>query len=440
MKFRSILFVFFLIFYVVKGFTQPYTSYLTGDSADVVAMPAGGVCMMGGATENDQASRWFLNRCAGGDILVLRTTGTDGYNSYFYSLPGTSVNSVETIVCNSATASYDPYVLSRIRNAEGIWFAGGDQWQYISYWRNTPLDSTVRAVVANRQTVIGGTSAGMAILGEYYYTAQNSSILSAEALNNPYSVNATLSNALFISHPLLEGVITDTHFDNPDRRGRLMAFLARILKDDGRVVTGIACEEYSAACVDTDGKITLYGEYPQYDDHVWFARAACGIADSVPESCTEGNPLRWYRGGHAVDVYKGNADSSGNSYFLQSTYESFGSFEALSWISEQGILTEVPASGIPCAPMWIESEAVEDMRLLLYPQPSGDFLNVTCGEKILHYTLTDMSGRILMQGKTNGVQSLTLQTVGIPSGMYVFSAGTIGSVKSRLCVIQQSEQ
>ena len=43
---------------------------------DVITAPLKGTVLMGGATENDNAMRWF--RDAGGDIVVLRTTGDDG--------------------------------------------------------------------------------------------------------------------------------------------------------------------------------------------------------------------------------------------------------------------------------------------------------------------------------------------------------------------------
>lgn len=64
---------------------QSYTSYFTGDVADAVVSPLGGTCMMGGATENDYAMRWFLERSGGGDILVIRASGSDGYNDYLSS-------------------------------------------------------------------------------------------------------------------------------------------------------------------------------------------------------------------------------------------------------------------------------------------------------------------------------------------------------------------
>jgi cyanophycinase-like exopeptidase len=440
MNFRSFPYILPLLFCCFTARTQVYTSYLTGDSSDVVAVAAGGVCMMGGAVENDQAIRWFLNRCGGGDIVVLRTSGSSGYNGYFYLFPGASVNSVETIVCNSATASYDPYVLSRIAKAEGIWFAGGDQWTYISYWRGTPLDSTVRSVISSRNTVIGGISAGMAILGEYYYTAENGSILSYEALNNPYSIKATISNTLFISHPLLKGVITDTHFDDPDRRGRLMTFLARALKDDGRVLKGIACEEYTSICLDTSGLMTFYGNYPIYTDYVWIARAACGIADSVPETCMEGYPLRWIRGGKPVEVWKGEADSSGSSYFLLNTMESFGPFELRAWRADQSMLAEIAGSGVPCESMVVENEPSVGQDFHVRPQPADAEINIYSVDMIQNYTLTDISGKVLMQGKTTGHKLLKIDTQSIPSGLYVLRVQTPKSITSGLCIIQHSGQ
>ncbi len=46
---------------------QGYTSYFTGNTTDVVAFPLGGVCLMGGARVDDNATVWFLERVDGGD-------------------------------------------------------------------------------------------------------------------------------------------------------------------------------------------------------------------------------------------------------------------------------------------------------------------------------------------------------------------------------------
>ena len=44
-------------------------------------------------------------------------------------------------------------------------------------------------------------------------------------------------------------VITDTHYDDPDRKGRHVVFLSRILNDYATIGKGIACDEYTAVCM-----------------------------------------------------------------------------------------------------------------------------------------------------------------------------------------------
>ena len=70
---------------------QPYNSYFTGDVANVETNPDYGICLMGGSTEDDRAMIWFLEKANGGDILVIRASGSDGYNDYFYSDLGLSL-------------------------------------------------------------------------------------------------------------------------------------------------------------------------------------------------------------------------------------------------------------------------------------------------------------------------------------------------------------
>ena len=99
----------------IQSFGQNFTSFFTGNPTDVSTKPQGGICMMGGATENPEAMKWFLNRCNKGDALVLRASGSNGYNDFLYSKLGIPVNSVETIVFNSATAANEAYIQQKIQ-------------------------------------------------------------------------------------------------------------------------------------------------------------------------------------------------------------------------------------------------------------------------------------------------------------------------------------
>ena len=62
------------------SFSQDYVEYKTGSTTDITTDHKSGVCLMGGRTEQDDAMRWFLNQTEGGDVVVLRASGSDGYN------------------------------------------------------------------------------------------------------------------------------------------------------------------------------------------------------------------------------------------------------------------------------------------------------------------------------------------------------------------------
>src|ERR1700730_8092556 len=67
-----------------------------GNKEDVQTKATGGTAMMGGGSDLDEAFRWLCNKGNGGDFLILRATGDDGYNSYVHGL--CKVNSVATLI------------------------------------------------------------------------------------------------------------------------------------------------------------------------------------------------------------------------------------------------------------------------------------------------------------------------------------------------------
>ena len=344
---RKLIFLFFFISWFT-GYSQSYTSYFTGNTNDTITSPLGGICLMGGATEDDNAMKWFLEQANGGDVLILRTSGSDGYNQYLYSQLGISVNSVESIVFNNASASNQNYIHSKILQAEAIWFAGGNQWNYISYWRDTPIDSLIRHVLSTRNIVIGGTSAGMAILGEYYFTAENGTVISSTALNNPYNSLVTIDSAKFLEIDILKDIITDTHYDDPDRKGRHVVFISRMLTDYNSEAKGIACDEYTAVCIDTNGMAHVYGDFPTYDDNAYFLQINCEISANIPENITSNTPLIWDRSGQAIKVYKIKGTSTGLNSFDLNTWEDGTGGVWENWFVLNGQLSESISSPINC--------------------------------------------------------------------------------------------
>lgn len=360
----------------------PYTSYFTGDTSNVTPATNYGICLMGGATEDDNAMKWFLNRSGGGDIVVIRVTGTNGYNTYLYTTLGISVNSVETIVIPSLAAANHPYVRRRLREAEAVFIAGGNQWDYISFWKNTAVDSALNYLIHTKKVPIGGTSAGMAVQGQAYYSASAGSITSPVALANPYGNLVTIGNNDFIKHPLLRRTITDTHYDNPDRRGRQSTFLARLFQDSNVVFKGIACDEYTAVCIDSTGIARVFGGFPQYDDNAYFIIPNC-VLPNTPENCVAGQSLTWNRNGEALKVYVVKGTAAGNGTVNVKTWQSFAGGNWQNWFIQNGVFTAAATSnGLNCSTTALNDYA-SSIALNVYPNPVKDKLYLDGANKMV---------------------------------------------------------
>ena len=191
------------------------------------------------------AFQFLCDRAGGGDFLVLRATGDDEYNFYLRGI--CHLNSVATLIIPNRNAAADPFVSNAIKNASAIFIAGGDQANYINFWMNTPVQTALNDAI-RRGVPIGGTSAGLAVMGEHSYTAQGDkpddpNLDGKTALADPYSARITLARG-FLNIPVLKDVITDTHFARRDRMGRLLVFLAR-LNEPGGEARSTQCVESS---------------------------------------------------------------------------------------------------------------------------------------------------------------------------------------------------
>jgi cyanophycinase len=289
---------------------------IVGSAADVTTVTEGGTVLMGGGTDVDAAIKWMIQRSGGGDFVVIRAAGTDGYNSYIYGL-GT-VNSVETILIDSRTGANDPAIETKIRNAEALFIAGGDQANYYNFWEGTKVEDAINYLRNTKKVPIGGTSAGCAVMGKVYFTAVNGTITSAEALANPFNTKLTLQRDNFINNPYLGNVITDTHFNNPDRRGRLITFMARMSKDYAIVPKGIGVDEQTAVCIDKNGFAKVFGIGTAF-----FLQQ--NTVAGTPERCVSGSTLDWYRAKQAIRAYKIIGTTAGN-----------GNFDLVNWTGTGG--------------------------------------------------------------------------------------------------------
>jgi cyanophycinase-like exopeptidase len=262
-----------------------YRYWVAGNPADVVRPTRGLWVAQGGGDDVDANYARMGEFGGGGDFVVLRASGAAEYNDYIFGLCG--CDSVETIVFDGGAAAADPFVVAKIRSAEAVFIAGGDQANYIRYWKDTPIEDAVNFVAA-KPAPIGGTSAGMAVLGEFVYSAEGrESLTSAGALADPFAPDLTLARG-FLALPGLENVITDQHLQERDRIGRTVALLSR-LQADGWSATprAIAADRETALHVDpADGGARVFATADHPTPYVYFMAPA-----GPPPTCERGKPL-----------------------------------------------------------------------------------------------------------------------------------------------------
>ena len=265
-----------------KSAAKGYDYYLTGSAADAqpsAAPTKSTAVLMGGGPDVDAAFAWMIAKAGGGDFVVLRASGADGYNAYVYAMGG--LDSVETLVVKTREAAADPFVLDRVRKAEAVFIAGGDQSDYIKLWKGTPLHAALDELVA-RKVPVGGTSAGLAVLGAFDFSGLNGTLYSDDALADPYNRRETLDRG-FLALPGLAATLVDAHVEARDRMGRLVSFVARIVQDGWTSVAaarGIGVDVETALLVE-DGVATRTGV-----GAAWFLRPSI-----APTVCQPKTPL-----------------------------------------------------------------------------------------------------------------------------------------------------
>jgi cyanophycinase len=278
----------FLFGLVLCGSTVSHAAHFKyirqGNPQDLETRAEAGVAMMGGGSDLDEAFRWLCAKANGGDFLILRAHGSADYNPYIAGLCRT--NSVATLIISSRKTAMEPRVSEIIGQAEAIFIAGGDQSRYVNLWKGTPVAATINAHLAAGKP-IGGTSAGLAVLGQFVYGClgdkpNDADLTSHEVLADPYIKRVTVIRD-FLQAPGLENILTDSHFAKRDRMGRSLGFLARIVQDGwSKAPREIAIDEKSALLVEAGGRAKVIGT----GLGVYFLQVT-----DAPEVCKPGQPL-----------------------------------------------------------------------------------------------------------------------------------------------------
>jgi hypothetical protein len=153
----------------------------------------------------------------------------------------------------------------------------GRTWELLEGGNNKwdVLGALNDALQSKTPPVIGGTSAGLGLLGQVVYAnIPGTSVLSSEVLANPFSPGRVRLAKGFLTIPLLKDVIADSHFDPTPkhdplgRMGRLVVFMARMMSKGSempeelpgnQVALGLGVDASAAVLVDAAGNARVVG-------------------------------------------------------------------------------------------------------------------------------------------------------------------------------------
>lgn len=218
----------------------------------------------GGGTEDDAVFQVFVQAAGFGDVVTLSALpeddpDVDAWDAYWLGLGARSAVTVNTATVPDAD---DPRRAALVRDADALFLRGGDQALYVARWFGHAIGEALVDASA-RGAVIGGSSAGCAVLGERLYDAREGSVAAWEVLRDGRDPWLTFSDNPGFG---IRGVITDTHLGERGRLPRLAVLLAhqQLDRPDGRwqglgvdTQTTLFLREDRTGFVVGDGAVTL---------------------------------------------------------------------------------------------------------------------------------------------------------------------------------------
>lgn len=275
--------------------------------------------LSGGAGGNQpgekEATLEWLKLSGGGDFLVIRSNGVGSQAKWVCRTFPQYVKSAAEISIDSIEDANHPAVNKLLAEAEVIWIAGGDQNRYEDFWKGSKLAESLNQHIQTK--AIGGTSAGMAILGSSYYAPHHKkAVIGSELLKDPYHKEAQdVFHDDLLQHPLLENTFNETHVDRElegeTRHSRMVGFLARAQAEKPESqMRAIGLDEGSYIVVDEFGVGQVYGR------KAYFLKAE-GIAGNVKSA-------------HVI------SDFNIKTYIIEASAKGHGEINLMTWQGFKG--------------------------------------------------------------------------------------------------------
>jgi cyanophycinase len=152
------------------GYGDPFKARPLGTGAVKVGPPRGTVIVVGGGSMGPAIYKAFIDAAGGPDALILDVPNASGADSVNpnggQAWRNAGARNVRVLFTKDRNIADSDSFANIIRQAGGIWFGGGRQFRLVQDYAGTKAEREFMAVL-ERGGVVGGSSAGASILGDF---------------------------------------------------------------------------------------------------------------------------------------------------------------------------------------------------------------------------------------------------------------------------------
>ena len=182
---------------------------LAATGSHVPDVQHGTLVIVGGGSTPQEVIDTFLTAAGGMDSSIVVVSNALGdtppeQNAVCGWLNAAGAKNVRMLHATTAQDLSDPGLVALLKEARGVWFTGGRQWRLVDAYLDTNVEELFHDVL-RRGGVIGGTSAGATIQGEYLVRG------------NPLGNEEIMTEGYDRGFGFLPGVAIDQHFTQRDR-------------------------------------------------------------------------------------------------------------------------------------------------------------------------------------------------------------------------------
>lgn len=219
------------------------------------AQEKGCLLIVGGGSRPPEALKEFVTLSKGGSILVITSASgvpQESGPAMVKQFREAGAQQVDWLHIDSPEMANADSVVARIESATAIFFTGGVQERLMQRLGGTKAEQAIQKLYFEKGGIIGGTSAGAAVMSEVMITGNE--LINKDTTDAFIAIQAKNIETKK-GFGFLDQVIIDQHFVARKRHNRLISLVLENPK-----LVGIGIDEDTAILIYPNYKFSVYGK------------------------------------------------------------------------------------------------------------------------------------------------------------------------------------